>query len=45
MSEKSKNTCKYLDYVERFLILGSTVSGCVSISEFASLALSLRILQ
>ena len=28
MSEKYKNTCKYLNYVERFLILDSTVSGC-----------------
>ena len=37
MSEKYKETCKYLDYVENFLILSSTVTGCVSISEFASL--------
>ena len=36
MSEKYK-TCKYLNYVEHLLILASTVTGCVSISEFASL--------
>ena len=32
-----KRTCKYSNYVERFLILVSTVPGCVSISAFASL--------
>ena len=37
MSEKYKNTCKYLNYVEHLLILVSTVTGCVSISGFASL--------
>ena len=37
MSEKSKKTCKYLDYVEQLLILVSTVTGCVSVSAFASL--------
>ena len=37
MSEKYKKTCKYLDYVEHLLILGSTITGCVSISAFASL--------
>ena len=36
MSEKWK-TCKYLNYVENLLILVSTVTGCVSISEFVSL--------
>ena len=35
MSEKYKKTCKYLNYVEHFLILVSTVTGCVSISAFA----------
>ena len=30
-------TCKYLNYVENLLILVSTVTGCVSISTFASL--------
>ena len=37
MSEKYKKTCKYLNYVENLLILASTVTGCVSISVFASL--------
>ena len=27
----------FLNYIEHFLILGSTVTGCVSISVFASL--------
>ena len=37
MSEKYKKTCKYLNYVEHLLILGSAVPGCISISAFASL--------
>ena len=37
MSEKYRKTCKYLNYVEHLLILASTVTGCVSISAFASL--------
>ena len=37
MSEKYKKTCKNLNYVEPLLILVSTVTGCVSISAFASL--------
>ena len=37
MKEKYKKTCKYLNYVEHLLILASTVTGCVSISAFASL--------
>ena len=37
MSEIYKKTCRYLNYVENFLILSSTITGCVSISEFASL--------
>ena len=36
MSEKYKKTCKYLNYAEHLLILASTVTGCVSISAFAS---------
>ena len=37
MSEKYKKTCcKYLNYVENLLILVSTITGCVSISVFAS---------
>ena len=37
MSEKYKETIKYLNYVEHLLVLTSTVTGCVSISAFASL--------
>ena len=37
MSEKYKKTCKYLNYVKHLLILGSTVTSCVSISAFGSL--------
>ena len=38
MREKYKKTFKYLNQAEHFLILVSTVTGCVSISTFASLA-------
>ena len=37
MSGKYKKTCKYLNYVKHLLILVSTVTGCASISAFASL--------
>ena len=37
MSEKYKKTCKYLNYVEHFFVLVSTVTGCASISAFVSL--------
>ena len=37
MSEKYKKTCKYLNYVENLLILSSAITGCFSISTFASL--------
>ena len=37
MSRKSKNVCKTLNYIENFLILTSTISGCISIPAFASL--------
>ena len=37
MSEEYKKTCKYLNYVEHLLILVSTVTGCISVSAFASL--------
>ena len=36
MNEKHKNVCSVLNYVEHLLILISTVSGCPSISDFAS---------
>ena len=37
MSVKYKKTFKYSNYVEHLLILVSTVTGCVSVSTFASL--------
>ena len=37
MSRKQKKICTTLNYVELFLILASTITGCVSISAFASL--------
>ena len=37
MSKKHKNVCITLNYIEYFLILSSTITGCISISAFASL--------
>ena len=37
MSKKHKNVCTTLNYIEHFLILASTVTGCISIPAFASL--------
>ena len=37
MSKKYKKTWKYLNYVEHLLILVSTITGYVSISEFSLL--------
>ena len=37
MSKNHRKGCKFLIYIEHLLILTSTVSGCVSISAFASL--------
>ena len=37
MSKKCRKVCTTLNYIEHFLILGSTITGCVSISGFASL--------
>ena len=37
MSKRYKKAYKYLNYVENLLILASTVTGCISISAFASL--------
>ena len=37
MSEKCKKTCKHLNHIEQLFVLVSTVTGCVSISAFASL--------
>ena len=37
MSRKHKKVCTTLNYIEHFLILASTITGCISISAFASL--------
>ena len=37
MSKKYKKGCRVLNYIDQSLILISTISGCVSISAFASL--------
>ena len=37
MSEQYKKICKYLNYVKKLLVLVSTVTGCISVSAFASL--------
>ena len=37
MSKKHKKICRVLNYIEQLHILISTVTGCVSICEFASL--------
>ena len=37
MSNKHKTICTTLNYIEHFLILASAVTGCISISAFASL--------
>ena len=34
---KDKKVGKTLNYIEHFLILASTIAGCISISSFASL--------
>ena len=37
MSNKHKKVCATLNYIEHFLILISEITGCISISIFASL--------
>ena len=37
ISRKHKKICTDLIYIEHFLILASTITGCISISSFASL--------
>ena len=37
VSKKQRNICTTLNYIEHFLILGSTITRCVSISAFISL--------
>ena len=36
MSKKHKKVCTTLSYIEHFLILASTITGCISISAFTS---------
>ena len=37
MSKKHKKVCTTLNYVEHFLILASTINGCISDPAFSSL--------
>ena len=37
ISRKHKKVCTTLNYIEHFLILASTITGCISISAFAAL--------
>ena len=37
MSKKQKKVCTTLNYIEQFLIVGSTITGCILISIFDSL--------
>ena len=37
ISRKCKKVCKTMNYIEHFLILASTITGCISISAFTSL--------
>ena len=37
LSKKHKKVCTTLNYIEHFLILASTITGCISVSAFASL--------
>ena len=37
MNKKHKKVCTTSNYIEHFLIFTSTITGCVSISAFASL--------
>ena len=37
MSKKFEKVCTTLNYIEHFLILAFAVTGCISVSAFASL--------
>ena len=37
MSKKQQKVCATLNYIKHLLILASTITGCISISVFASL--------
>ena len=44
MSKKHKKNCTILNYIKHFLVLASTITGCISISAFVSfLGISLGI--
>ena len=44
MSKKYKKNCTILNYIKHFLVLASTITGCISISAFVSfLGISLGI--
>ena len=45
ISNKHKNVYTTLNYIEHLLILVSAITGCVSISAFASLSISIRIMS
>ena len=36
MGKQQKKVCTTLNYIEHFLNLASTITGCISISDFAS---------
>ena len=37
LSKKCKKVCTTLNYIEHFVILASTITGCISVSTFAFL--------
>ena len=37
MSKKHKKVCTTLNYIENFLILAATITGCISVSTLTSL--------
>ena len=37
MNKKHKKVCITLNYIEHFLVLASTINGCISISALSSL--------
>ena len=37
MSKKHKKVCRVLNYIDHLLIVTSTITGCISISAFASI--------
>ena len=46
MNKKHKKVCTSLNYIEHFLVLASTITGCVSVSAFAFLiGIRIRVLQ